>query len=48
MKRILDVTLTKPLLGRILGYGHFVFESAAQDRDCVRSAAWRAPTSGTT
>jgi len=28
--RILDITVDKPLLGRILGYGHFVFESAAQ------------------
>ena len=28
--RILDITVEKPLLGRILGFGHFVFESAAQ------------------
>lgn len=28
--RILDITVHKPLVGRILGYGHFVFESAAQ------------------
>ncbi|MEJ7635133.1 PH domain-containing protein [Aeromicrobium sp.] len=28
--RILDITVEKPLLGRILGYGHFIFESAAQ------------------
>jgi hypothetical protein len=28
--RILDITVEKPLLGRILNYGHFVFESAAQ------------------
>ncbi len=28
--RILDITVDKPLLGRLLGYGHFVFESAAQ------------------
>lgn len=32
MKRILDVTLTKPVAGRVLGYGHFVFESAAQEQ----------------
>lgn len=32
MKRILDVTLTRPLPGRLLGYGHFVFESAAQEQ----------------
>ena len=28
--RILDITVEKPLIGRILGYGHFIFESAAQ------------------
>ncbi len=28
--RILDITVKKPLLGRIFNYGHFVFESAAQ------------------
>jgi membrane protein YdbS with pleckstrin-like domain len=32
MSRILDITVEKPLLGRIFGYGHFVFESAAQDQ----------------
>ncbi|GAB3862228.1 hypothetical protein GCM10028801_27410 [Nocardioides maradonensis] len=32
LSRILDITVTKPLLGRLLGYGHFVFESAAQDQ----------------
>ncbi|GAB2984427.1 PH domain-containing protein [Nocardioides montaniterrae] len=32
LSRILDITVTKPLLGRILGYGHFVFESAAQEQ----------------
>jgi hypothetical protein len=30
--RILDITVDKPLTGRILGYGHFVFESAAQEQ----------------
>jgi membrane protein YdbS with pleckstrin-like domain len=30
MARILDITVDKPLLGQIFGYGHFVFESAAQ------------------
>ncbi len=30
LTRILDITVQKPLLGRLLGYGHFVFESAAQ------------------
>ena len=28
--RILDITVVKPLTGRMLGYGHFIFESAAQ------------------
>ena len=28
--RILDITVVRPLLGRLLGYGHFTFESAAQ------------------
>ncbi|REF35374.1 PH domain-containing protein [Thermasporomyces composti] len=30
--RILDITVDKPFIGRILGYGHFVFESAAQEQ----------------
>ena len=30
LSRILDITVKKPLLGRLLNYGHFVFESAAQ------------------
>lgn len=30
--RILDITVHKPFVGRIFGYGHFVFESAAQDQ----------------
>ena len=32
LSRILDISVTKPLSGRILGYGHFVFESAAQEQ----------------
>ena len=32
MTRILDVSVEQPFLGRLLGYGHFVFESAAQDQ----------------
>lgn len=28
--RILDITVDKPILGRILGYGHFTFKSAAE------------------
>ena len=30
LARILDITVNKPFVGRVLGYGHFVFESAAQ------------------
>ena len=30
--RILDITVDKPFVGRILGYGHFIFESAAQEQ----------------
>ena len=30
--RILDISVEKPFRGRLLGYGHFVFESAAQEQ----------------
>ncbi|MGH1562319.1 PH domain-containing protein [Mumia sp. DW29H23] len=30
MARILDITVERTVTGRLLGYGHFVFESAAQ------------------
>jgi hypothetical protein len=30
LARILDISVNKPFIGRIFGYGHFVFESAAQ------------------
>jgi uncharacterized membrane protein YdbT with pleckstrin-like domain len=30
--RILDITVDKPFIGRILGFGHFIFESAAQEQ----------------
>ena len=30
--RILDITVEKPFSGRVLNYGHFVFESAAQEQ----------------
>ncbi len=30
--RILDITVDKPILGRVFGYGHFIFESAAQEQ----------------
>jgi uncharacterized membrane protein YdbT with pleckstrin-like domain len=32
ISRILDITVDKPLLGRIFNFGHFVFESAAQEQ----------------
>jgi membrane protein YdbS with pleckstrin-like domain len=32
MARILDITVEQPPLGRLLGYGHFRFESAAQSQ----------------
>jgi membrane protein YdbS with pleckstrin-like domain len=37
--RILDITLQKPIIGRMFGYGHFVFESAAQDQG-FREIKW--------
>ncbi|MFV0405400.1 MAG: PH domain-containing protein [Propioniciclava sp.] len=30
--RILDISVRQTVLGQMLGYGHFVFESAAQDQ----------------
>ncbi|MCZ4500057.1 MAG: hypothetical protein JWQ74_2612 [Marmoricola sp.] len=30
--RILDITVVKPVSGRVFGFGHFTFESAAQDQ----------------
>ncbi|MCD2443464.1 PH domain-containing protein [Agromyces sp. SYSU K20354] len=30
--RILDISVKRPFVGRIFGYGHFIFESAAQDQ----------------
>jgi hypothetical protein len=30
--RILDITVEKPFVGRFVNYGHFVFESAAQEQ----------------
>ena len=32
LARILDITVRKPLHGRVLGFGHFCFESAAQEQ----------------
>ncbi|QEO14118.1 PH domain-containing protein [Agromyces intestinalis] len=32
LSRILDISVHKPIIGRIFGYGHFVFESAAQEQ----------------
>lgn len=30
--RILDISVHVPVVGRVFGYGHFIFESAAQDQ----------------
>lgn len=30
--RILDITVEQPFMGQLLDYGHFIFESAAQDQ----------------
>lgn len=32
MSRILDISMKQPLVGQLCGYGHFVFETAAQDQ----------------
>jgi hypothetical protein len=32
ISRILDISVHTPILGRIFNYGHFVFESAAQEQ----------------
>ncbi len=32
LSRILDITVRRPLHGRLLGFGHFCFESAAQEQ----------------
>lgn len=32
LARILDISVVKPLRGRLLGYGHFTFENAAQEQ----------------
>ncbi|WP_253943726.1 PH domain-containing protein [Nocardioides marmotae] len=32
LHRILDITVVRPLHGRIFGFGHFCFESAAQEQ----------------
>jgi len=32
LSRILDITVSRPLHGRLLGFGHFCFESAAQEQ----------------
>ena len=32
LSRILDINVDKPIHGRLLGFGHLTFESAAQDQ----------------
>jgi membrane protein YdbS with pleckstrin-like domain len=39
LTRILDITVDRPVIGRMLGYGHFIFESAAQDQG-LREIKW--------
>lgn len=39
LTRILDITVDRPVIGRLLGYGHFTFESAAQDQG-LREIKW--------
>lgn len=34
--RILDISVRQTVLGQVFGYGHFVFESAAQDQGLKR------------
>lgn len=36
--RLLDITMSRPLPGQVLNYGHFVFETAAQDQGLKRIA----------
>ncbi|UUZ58387.1 PH domain-containing protein [Nocardioides sp. B-3] len=43
LSRILDITVKKPLHGRLLGFGHFVFESAAQGAGPARHPLRRSP-----
>lgn len=44
LTRILDISVHKPVIGRIFGYGHFVFESAAQEQACGTSGMSATPT----
>lgn len=32
LSRIVDFTMEQPLMGQVMGYGHFIFENAAQDQ----------------
>ena len=43
MTRILDISMYRSLMGQVLGYGHFVFESAAQGHSCIPIAVVAAP-----
>lgn len=36
LARLLDITMSRPALGQLLNYGHFVFETAAQDQGLKR------------
>ena len=43
ISRILDISVHTPIIGRIFNYGHFVFESAAQEQGSARSASSAPP-----
>ena len=32
MSRILDISMHQPFIGQVFGFGHFIFETAAQDQ----------------
>lgn len=38
LARLLDITMDRPFLGQLLNFGHFVFETAAQDQGLKRIA----------
>lgn len=46
MTRILDISMTRPFLGMVFGYGHFVFGVEAQ-ASCATSASSETPSAQT-
>jgi len=45
LTRILDISYTQPMLGMVFNYGHFIFESAADDQGLRRIPFVPAPKS---